>query len=78
MAELKEIIEQNDYKLKLPSVNNLGVTLTRLEIEAVLTDNGLSFPVQDVSFFILDGSDHVFDVSYIGTNYHYIKLKNAT
>ena len=77
MAELRELIEQNEFKMKLPTVANLGNTLTHLEIEAVLTENGLTLPVQDVSFFILDAASHVYSVTYLGTNWHYIKLKNA-
>ena len=78
MAELRGLIEANEYKLKLPTANSLGNTLSRAEIEAVLTDNGITFPVQDVSFFIIGGDGTAYDVSYIGVNYHYIKLKSAT
>jgi len=72
-------LERNDYELVLATGNNLGTTLNRNEIEAVLALYGIPEPVVNVTFKILDGSERVFIVSYIATidQYMYERLSKA-
>ncbi len=72
-------MENHDYELVLSTGNNLGTTLNRNEIEAVLLLNGVAEPVVNVTFKIQDASDHVFIVSYMANmdEYMYERLSKA-
>ena len=65
MAEFKDIIEANNYEKYLDTVANLGPTLSRAEIEAVLVENGYALPLPaSVRFYIHDSLGKIFLVSY--------------
>jgi len=52
--ELSTILNENDFTLVLETVTNPGSALNRAEIEAVIVENSLPLPTNDVSFFISD------------------------
>ncbi len=63
--ELQGILEVNDFKHSFKVEENLGTTLTRIEIEGVLVANDIALPLQnDVSFKIADNHSHYFFVYY--------------
>jgi len=72
-------LKNNDYSLVLSTGNNLGPSLGRSEIEAVLLLNGIDEPIKNVTFKIQDSQDHVFVVSYMANmdEYMYEKLSKA-
>jgi len=80
MAEIREILETNDFSVHIIVGNNLGNTLTTAEIDQALADTGNPNPkIQDVSFFLTDSSN-TFIVSWLHdtTRYSYLKMKIAS
>ena len=79
MAELKEILGDNDFTINLSTVRYLPNTLTRAKVEKVLEDHGYTVPLpNNVSFYI--GNDtKVFLVRYLldSDAYVYEKLLEA-
>jgi len=79
MAELRDIMETNDFNVHIRVGNNLGNTLTAAEIDQALADTGNPNPkIQDVTFFLSDPT-RTFVVSWLmGTaEYSYYKMKIA-
>ena len=72
-------VREKDYTLNIPSSDNLGNNLTRVDIELCLTDAGLPLPANTVSFRVYDASANIFLVTYIQSvdTYVYVKLKAA-
>ena len=63
--ELQDILEVNDFKHSFKVEENLGTSLTRIEIDGVLAENNIPLPLQnDVSFKIADNRKHYFLVYY--------------
>jgi len=59
---------------------NLGTTLSRTEIENVLTYNGIAIFTKNEAFFIRDASDRLFMVTYLinRDTYNYERLSEAS
>ena len=77
---LRSLLEVEDFTVHLQTNDNLRITLNRAEIEGVLSQNNVPLPLaNDVSFFITDGADHVFNVTYLKATdtYAYLKQKTA-
>ena len=65
MIELKDVLEVRDFRKLLVTTSSLGVALTRAEIEAVLTENGVTLPLPySISFVIKDSADKFYEVIY--------------
>ena len=80
MAEIKDILETNDFSVHIRVGGSLGNTLTAAEIDNALASTGNPNPkMQDVTFFLSDAT-RTFIVSWLqGTaEYSYIKMKIAS
>jgi hypothetical protein len=80
MNDLKKILEKNYFSTRLNTTTNLRTSLSRQEIEDVLTENNISLPLQNsVEFFIVDSRDHRFRVLYSKDfdEYSYLKYKHT-
>ncbi len=80
MAELKLILEDNDFTLSFKSVNTLPNQLTRAQIEDVLTDNGVTLPlIKSNNFYLraVNGKGFVVIYSLEEDTYYYEKLTKA-
>ncbi len=80
MAELRDILQNNDFKLYLQSVNTLPNTPTRAQIEDVLSDNGVSLPLpRNNMFYIRAVGGRTFLVVYNKEidEYYFEKLTRA-
>jgi len=76
MAELKSILEVNDFTIHLETSTDVGRKLSRSEIEQILTDNGVTLPLtRDVGFFISDSADHYFHVTFLSSIDIYAQLR---
>ncbi len=65
MAELQNILEENDFTLSFTSVNILPKKPTRAQIEDVLVDNGIALPLaKSNTFYISSANDRNFFVIY--------------
>ncbi len=63
--ELQRIMEDNDFSKVMYVDENLGLSLTRVEIEGVLIGNGHELPLaNNVTFRIHDKRNHFFIVTY--------------
>ena len=63
--ELTVVMEENDFSRVIYIDENLGTTLTRVEIEGALVGNGHSAPPnENVTFRIHDKRGHFFIVTY--------------
>ena len=79
MAELKNIMGDNDFTIDLKTVRTLQNILPRNTIELVLGDEGYTLPLpQDVSFYI-GNTSKVFFIRYFALEdeYVYTKMKVA-
>ncbi len=77
MAELKAILEYNDFKVLLTTTGRLPNNPSRNVIELVLIENGYSEPlVNEVSFSMVDSNEKMFNVTYYPSlgKYGYEKL----
>ena len=63
----------------LRSTGNLGNTLSRFEIEAVLNNNGIDFPDSNKVLGIRDSAGSLFRIVYLVDEdvYHYTKYKST-
>ncbi len=80
MAELKLILEDNDFTLSLKSVNTLPNQPTRAQIEDVLTDNGITLPLTKSNNFYLrasNGKGFIVIYSIEEDAYYYEKLNKV-
>jgi len=65
MAELKDILRENDFKLLLTTTGNLNNNPSRIQIEMVLVENGFTEPLaNEVTFSMIDSNDKMFNVTY--------------
>ena len=79
MAELKDILETNDFSVHIQVGTTLPNTLTEVVIDQALLDTGNPNPkIQNVSFFLSDNAK-TFIVSWLQdtTRYSYLKMKLA-
>ena len=80
MAELRDILETNDFTVNITTTVSLPNNLTEAEIDLVLSETGNQNPkINDVSFF-LSSPGKIFIVHWLQDNskYVYIKLKKAS
>ncbi len=80
MAELRDILQVEDFTVHITVATNLGNTLSTAEIDQALVDSGNQNPkMNDVSFF-LTGSNATFTVTWLQglSKYVYIKTKIAS
>ena len=64
MAEIKDILETNEFRLELSSANNLPNQPSRIELDAVLVENGYSLPLQrSATFFVSSANGKLFNVT---------------
>lgn len=54
--DIQTVLQNNNFSRNLNTIQNLGPSITRAEIESVLTENSLSFPTVSVIFFIINTS----------------------
>jgi len=65
MAELKDILRENDFKLLLTTIGTLPNNPSRHVIELVLVENGFNEPLQnEVTFSMIDKNNKMFNVTY--------------
>jgi len=65
MAELKGILEVNDFKHLMTTTGALANKPSRNAIERVLAENGFTVPLQnEVTFSMIDSTDKMFNVTY--------------
>ncbi len=65
MAELRQILEDEDFTLSFSTVNTLPKKPTRMQIEDVLMDNGITLPLgKSNTFYISSANDRNFVVIY--------------
>ena len=79
MAEIKDILETNDFSVHIQVGYSLPNTLTESVIDQALLDTGNPNPkIQDVSFFMSDNVK-VFAISWFQDTslYGYLKMKIA-
>ena len=63
--ELQDIMEVNDFNKSFSVDENLGTTLTRVEIEGILVGEGVVLPLSNnVSFRLADNREHYFLVYF--------------
>ena len=77
MADLKNILEVNDFKHLMTTIGTLLNKLSRHVIELVLVENGFTEPLQnEVTFSMIDSTDKMFNVTYYASIdlYGYEKL----
>jgi len=77
MADLKDILEVNDFKHLMITTGSLGNNPDRTKIEMVLIENGFTEPLaNEVTFSIVDISEKMFNVTYYPSidRYGYEKL----
>ena len=72
-------MEKNDLVPTLYSMETIGRTLSRAEIELVLTEHGVEQPTKNVLFYIVDKKGKMFLVRYfaVADKYGYEKLSEA-
>jgi len=77
-VEISTILDDADFSRNLNTVSTLGNTVTRAEIEAVIAENSLPLPVNDVRFYIINTSRFFF-ITYdsIADRYMYVQLSAA-
>lgn len=77
--QLRDLLNAEDYKIVATASGNIGNNPTRADIETILTNNGVSLPTKDVTFYLVDTNDHNFQVSYISSldTYFYTSMKSA-
>jgi len=64
MAELKDIMETNEFRLELSSANPLPNKPSRAQLDAVLAENGYTLPLQrSATFFIASSTGKLFNVT---------------
>ena len=64
MAELKDIMETNEFRLELSSANPLPNQPSRAQLDAVLVENGYTLPLQrSATFFIASSNGKLFNVT---------------
>ncbi len=65
MAELKDILEANDFKHLMVTTGTLSNKPSRAQIEMVLIENGFTEPLQnEVTFSMIDSTEKMFNVTY--------------
>jgi len=77
MADLKDIMEDNDFTIHLETLDSVGNQLSRSEIESILTAGGVTIPLtRDVSFIVSTGDNKYFSITYLESidKYAYEKL----
>jgi len=77
MAELKDILEKNDFKHLMVTTGTLSNKPSRQDIELVLIENGITAPLlNEVTFSMIDADEKVFNVTYFPhiSKYGYEKL----
>ncbi len=77
MAELKDILEVNDFKHLMITAGTLNNKPSRAQIEMVLLENGFTEPLtNEVTFSMIDKDDKMFNVTYYASidKYGYEKL----
>ena len=80
MAELKDILNNKDYKQIALASGNIGNNPSRNEIESILTENGIELPVYDSTYFLIDTNNHNMQVTYIAQldDYFYTGMSLAS
>ena len=77
MAELKNIMERNDFTVELLTTQSTGNTLSRAEIDQALIENGFTGQLpRNVTFFLGTADNKIFQLTYFKTldKYGYEKL----
>ncbi len=77
MAELKDILEVNDFKHLMVTTGTLPNQPSRTQIEMVLIENGFAEPLtHEVTFSMIDRNEKMFNVTYYASisKYGYEKL----
>jgi len=76
MAELRDILEKNDFSVHMYSSQSFGTNASRIEIEDTLRENGYNVPLANsVSFTITDDNDKSFVVSFVQETNSYLVIK---
>jgi len=77
MAELRDILRENDFKLLLTTIGTLPNSPSRVQVEMVLIENGFTEPLtNEVTFSMIDKNNKMFNVTYYASMdlYGYEKL----
>ena len=77
MAEIKDILRENDFKILLTTIGTLPNHPSRVQIEMVLVENGFNEPLHnEVTFSMIDKNNKMFNVTYYASIdlYGYEKL----
>ncbi len=80
MAELADILRDNDFTLSVKSVNTLPNSPSRAQIEDVLTDNSVTLPlVKSNNFYVraVNGKGFFVVYSLEEDEYYFEKLTKA-
>jgi len=80
MAEIRDILETNDFTVVIATTVSLPNNLSEAEIDLVLSETGNQNPkIRDVSFFITSPGK-VFKITWLQdtSQYVYLKQKIAT
>jgi len=74
--KLSTLIAENDYKLEIITVQQVGNALSRAEIEEAIAENGLTLPQNNIQFYLASNDLKIFSVSYFSVPdvYAYEKL----
>ena len=64
MIELKDVLEVRDFRKLVTTTSDLGFTLSRAEIEAVLVSNGVSLPLPHSVSYVLKDATNYFLIIY--------------
>jgi len=64
MAELRKIMQENDFNVELYTTQNLGNNPDRTKLDLCLTENGFTLPLpQTATFFVVDSNSRLFSVT---------------
>ncbi len=81
MAELRDILQDNDFTSTFRSVNILPNNPSRAQIEDVLSDNGITIPLtKSVRFYLIAANGKAFVVIYnvVENEFYFEKFSKAT
>ncbi len=67
MAELAQILEENDFSRILLNFNNIAKKPSKADIELIIGDNGYSLPLPNSVSFVIQSNNRVHTVRYSKT-----------
>ena len=77
--QLLDLLQTKDYKTVAMASSNIGNNPSRADIEAILAENSIDLPAEDITFFLIDTNNHNMQVVYIKTldTYFYTSMADA-